>query len=121
MTACMNNELGVSAKAGEVKTLIQYIEDVKQFKIKTLPPDIRYSQEKFSVEGKNIRFGLLGIKNVGEAAAENIVEARKNYGQFESFEDFLSKIDLTTVNKRAIECLCKAGVFDCFSKDKITR
>ena len=119
MTACMNNELGVSAKAGEVKTLIQYIEDVKQFKIKTLPPDIRYSQEKFSVEGKNIRFGLLGIKNVGEAAAENIVEARKNYGQFESFEDFLSKIDLTTVNKRAIECLCKAGVFDCFSKDKL--
>ena len=62
---------------------------------------------------------MLGIKNVGEAAAENIVEARKNYGQFESFEDFLSKIDLTTVNKRAIECLCKAGVFDCFSKDKL--
>ena len=53
---------------------------------------------------------MLGIKNVGEAAAENIVEARKNYGQFESFEDFLSKIDLTTVNKRAIECQNKERI-----------
>lgn len=119
MTACMNNELGVSAKSGEEKKLIQYIEDVKGFGIKTLPPDIRYSQAEFSVEGKNIRFGLLGIKNVGESAAENIVQARKEKGKFESFEDFLLKIDLSVVNKRAIECLAKAGVFDCFGKNKL--
>ena len=115
MTACMNNEIGKSADS----KVIEYIEDVKQFGIKTLPPDIRYSQSKFSVEGKNIRFGLLAIKNVGEGAAENIVEAREKFGKFESFEDFLSKIDLSAVNKRTIECLCKAGVFDCFGKNKL--
>ncbi len=119
MTACMNNELGNSAKSGEVKKLIEYIEDVKNFGIKTLPPDIRYSKEEFSVEGKNIRFGLLGIKNVGENAAENIVKSRQEKGNFESFEDFLDKIDLSCVNRRAIECLCKAGVFDCFGKNKL--
>ena len=115
MTACMNNEIGKSADS----KIIEYIEDVKQFGIKTLPPDIRYSQSKFAVEGKNIRFGLLAIKNVGEGAAENIVEAREKFGKFESFEDFLSKIDLSAVNKRALECLCKAGVFDCFGKNKL--
>ena len=115
MTACMNNEIGKSADS----KIIEYIDDVKQFGIKTLPPDIRYSQSKFSVEGKNIRFGLLAIKNVGEGAAENIVETREKFGKFESFEDFLSKIDLSAVNKRAIECLCKAGVFDCFGKNKL--
>lgn len=114
MTACMNNEIGKSADS----KIIEYIDDVKQFGIKTLPPDIRYSQSEFSVEGKNIRFGLLAIKNVGEGAAQNIVEAREKFGKFESFEDFLSKIDLSAVNKRAIECLCKAGVFDCFGKNK---
>ncbi|WP_372518685.1 DNA polymerase III subunit alpha [Candidatus Ruminimicrobiellum ovillum] len=115
MTACMNNEIGKSADS----KIIEYIDDVKQFGIKTLPPDIRYSQSEFSVEGKNIRFGLLAIKNVGEGAAQNIVEAREKFGKFESFEDFLSKIDLSAVNKRAIECLCKAGVFDCFGKNKL--
>ena len=115
MTACMNNEIGKSADS----KVIEYMEDVKQFGIKTLPPDIRYSQSEFSVEGKNIRFGLLAIKNVGEGAAQNIVEAREKFGKFESFEDFLSKIDLSAVNKRAIECLCKAGVFDCFGKNKL--
>ena len=115
MTACMNNEIGKSADS----KIIEYIDDVKQFGIKTLPPDIRYSQSEFSVEGKNIRFGLTAIKNVGEGAAENIVEARKKFGKFENFEDFLSKIDLSAVNKRAIECLCKAGVFDCFGKNKL--
>ncbi|MCR4663225.1 MAG: DNA polymerase III subunit alpha [Endomicrobiaceae bacterium] len=115
MTACMNNEIGKSADS----KIIEYIDDVKQFGIKTLPPDIRYSQSEFAVEGKNIRFGLLAIKNVGEGAAQNIVEAREKFGKFESFEDFLSKIDLSAVNKRAIECLCKAGVFDCFGKNKL--
>ena len=115
MTACMNNEIGKSADS----KVIEYMDDVKQFGIKTLPPDIRYSQSKFSVEGKNIRFGLLAIKNVGEGAAQSIVEAREKFGKFDSFEDFLSKIDLSAVNKRAIECLCKAGVFDCFGKNKL--
>ncbi len=120
MTALLNSEIGGSkAKAGEVKKLVEYIEDAKEFGIKVLPPDIQFSSPKFTVEGKNIRYGLLGIKNVGESAAEEILKAREKCGKFESFDDFLSKVDLSTVNKKAVESLAKAGTFDGFGKNKL--
>jgi len=120
MTALLNSEVGGSkAKAGEVKKLVEYIEDAKEFGIKVLPPDIQFSSPKFTVEGKNIRYGLLGIKNVGESAAEEILKAREKSGKFESFDDFLSKVDLSTVNKKAVESLAKAGTFDGFGKNKL--
>ncbi|MGE4384354.1 MAG: DNA polymerase III subunit alpha [Endomicrobiaceae bacterium] len=120
MTALLNSEVGGSkAKAGEVKKLVEYIEDAKEFGIKVLPPDIRFSSPKFTVEGKNIRYGLIGIKNVGESAAEEILKAREKCGKFESFDDFLSKVDLSTVNKKAVESLAKAGTFDGFGKNKL--
>lgn len=120
MTALLNAEIGGSkAKAGEVKKLVEYIEDAKEFGIKVLPPDIQFSSSKFSVEGKNIRYGLLGIKNVGESAAEEISKAREKCNNFESFDDFLAKVDLSVVNKKAIESLAKSGTFDSFSKNKL--
>jgi len=120
MTALLNAEIGGSkAKAGEVKKLVEYIEDAKEFGIKVLPPDIQFSSSKFTVEGKNIRYGLLAIKNVGEAAAEEISKAREKFNKFESFNDFLSKVDLSVVNKKAIESLAKSGTFDSFSKNKL--
>lgn len=120
MTAMMNSEVGSSkAKEGEEKKLVSYIEDAKQFGIKVLPPDVQFSEGKFSVEGKNIRYGLVGVKNVGEAPADAIAEARKKHGKFASFEDFLEKVDLTTVNKKTVESLAKAGAFDGFGKNKL--
>lgn len=120
MTAMMNSEIGgAKAKEGEEKKLVSYIEDAKQFGIKVLPPDVQFSEGKFSIEGKNIRYGLIGIKNVGEGPANAISNARKEHKNFTSFDDFLSKVDLTTVNKKTIESLAKAGAFDSFGKDKL--
>lgn len=120
MTALLNSVTGDSkAKPGEVKKLVEYIEDAKNFNIKVLSPDVQFSDPNFSIEGKNIRYGLVGIKNVGQSAAEEISRVRAECKKFESFEDFLSKVDLSTVNKKAIESLAKAGAFDSFGKDKL--
>lgn len=82
--------------------------------IKVLPPDINKSENNFSIEGPAIRFGLSAIKNVGEAAIESILTARKN-GLFVSFKDFLYRVDLRKVNKKTVESLIKAGAFAQFA------
>ncbi|MCH7580962.1 MAG: DNA polymerase III subunit alpha, partial [Chloroflexi bacterium] len=86
--------------------------------IEVIPPDVNESRANFSLEqsegeqgedGESIRFGLRQIKNVGAGAAESIVKERDDNGTFESLEDFCRRIDLKTVNKRALESLAKAG------------
>ena len=72
------------------------------------------SYSKFTVKDDSIRFGLAAIKNVGVNVVEGIVAARKEKGNFESLVDFINKIDLSTINKRAVESLIKAGAFDEF-------
>ena len=69
---------------------------------------------KFTVKGDSIRFGLAAIKNVGWNVVESIVKSRKEKGRFTSLEDLIDKIDLSAVNKRAIESLIKAGALDEF-------
>src|SRR5690606_17615330 len=59
-----------------------------------------------------VRFGLYGIKNVGESAVEHILRERDANGPFDDLFDFCARIDLTVVNKRAVEFLVKAGAFD---------
>jgi DNA polymerase-3 subunit alpha len=73
-------------------------------KIQVLPPDINKSVEGFSIESGSIRFGLAAIRNVGAAAIESIVYARKEC-PFNSFEDFLHRVDLRKVNKVLIKVL----------------
>ena len=67
-----------------------------------------------------IRFGLAAIKGVGEAAVENILQARKEGGRFESFANMLERVDLRAVNRKAIECLIKSGGCDCFGETRAT-
>lgn len=76
------------------------------------PPDINQSFPKFAVEDNGIRFGLAAVKNVGTNVIESIVRSREAKGKFTSLMDFCSKIDMTSVNKRAVESLIKAGAFD---------
>ena len=64
------------------------------------------------VDATTIRFGLSGIKGVGAAAIDNIIEIRKEHGDFTSFHDFMGKTDTRKVNKKVTECLVKAGCFD---------
>ena len=78
-------------------------------------PDINESQKGFAVNKKGeIRFGFSGMKGVGEAAIENIIEEREKHGTFTSIFDLDKKSQQRTVNKKSLESLAYAGAFDCF-------
>lgn len=104
----------LSTELGDTDKTVKYVKEVRRQGIIVNPPDINYSDFKFSVSGEKIFFGLGGIKGVGGAAVEAILEARTGLpGQkFENLEDFFSSVDLRRVNKKVIECLIKAGAFD---------
>lgn len=114
MTALLSAELqGVAGPQREIK-MSQAIEECNRMGIKVLPPDINKSEMNFTIEGASIRFGLSAIKNVGEAAIESILTARKD-GSFSGFKDFLYRVDLRKVNKKTVESLIKAGAFSQFA------
>jgi DNA polymerase-3 subunit alpha len=123
LTALLNNEIGRSVvKDNEESKLVMYLEDAAFFGIEVLPPDVQHSNGEFKIEGKNIRFGLLAVKNVGKGLTESIERARLVDGKIEKFKDwdnFLQRIDLKSTNKKALESLAKAGVFDTFGKCKL--
>jgi DNA polymerase-3 subunit alpha len=81
--------------------------------IEVLPPDVLRSRKEFSVEDGKIRFGLLGVKNVGEGIIEAIVEGRRGRPPADFFE-FIERIDVHHLNKKAIESLIRSGATDCF-------
>ena len=109
IAAMLNSVMGTSEKVAH------YIAFAESLGIQVLPPDINESYSKFTVKGDKIRFGLAAIKNVGFNVVETIVESRSKKGSFESLMDFINKIDLSSVNKRAIESLIKAGALDGFN------
>ncbi|MDR0485903.1 MAG: DNA polymerase III subunit alpha [Elusimicrobiota bacterium] len=119
ITAMLNSEINrTGSRGGEESSMVKYLRDADEFGIAVLPPDVQNSDVKFKIEGRNIRFGLLAIKTVGEGAAQSIVSARKEGGGFKDWDDFLQKVDLKSLNKRALENLAKAGAFDCFGAKK---
>ncbi len=89
-----------------------YIEQCRRMGIPILPPDINASSATFSVDGKAIRFGLAAVRNVGEAAINELETVREKGGAFKSLLDFCSRVDLRIVNKRVVESLIKGGAFD---------
>ena len=110
MTALLSAELqGIAGSQREIK-MAQAIEECRRMEIPVLVPDINSSIQNFKIEEKSIRFGLSAIKNVGQAAIEAILSARKKE-DFKSFKDFLFRIDLRRVNKKTVESLIKAGAF----------
>ncbi len=94
------------------------INDCKKMGIEVLPPDINESFTGFSVvpEKNQIRFGLSAIKNVGIKIVEDIIKERKENGNFTSFDDFLTRVDSQSLNKKSLESLILAGVFDKFKE-----
>ncbi len=88
-----------------------YIDECRRMGIGILPPDINISKDAFSVVGREIRFGLAAVKNVGKGAINNIISARQEEGKFLSLVDFCRRVDLRIVNKRVIESLIKCGAF----------
>lgn len=103
----------LSSYAGRTEQIIKYINTLKESDIAVLPPDVNSSFASFTaVPGEGIRFGLAGIRGVGQGAVEAIVTAREAGGPFSSLNDFIDRVELRCVNKKAIEALIKAGAFD---------
>ena len=98
----------VLSNSTEVK---EYISDAQRFGVSVLPPDINSSNTTFAVDGDNIRFGLLAIKNVGRQFADAVIRERWR-GRFKSFDDFVSRMIDSDINKRTLESMIKCGVFD---------
>ncbi|MGD9680025.1 MAG: DNA polymerase III subunit alpha [Candidatus Obscuribacterales bacterium] len=108
----------LSSVAGEQDKVQGYIAECQTMGINIYPPDVNVSGAEFTADNGSIRFGLSAVKNVGEAAIAEIVQQRESQGKFSSIQDFLTRIDLRVVNKRALEALIKCGA--CLSLE-ITR
>jgi DNA polymerase-3 subunit alpha len=89
-----------------------YLAECRRMGIKVLPPDVNESSWDFTAVGKDIRFGLASVRNVGHNVVDSIVRAREEKGAFKDFADFMRKIDTVACNKKVIESLAKAGGFD---------
>ncbi|HEX4876219.1 MAG TPA: DNA polymerase III subunit alpha [Chitinophagaceae bacterium] len=110
MAAVLNN-------AGSIEKITFFMEECKRMGIKVLGPDINESLKGFAVNNKGeIRFGLGGLKGVGEAAVESIISERHKNGSFTHLFDFIKRINQRTVNKKTLESLAYAGGFDCFTE-----
>lgn len=110
----------LTAESGDKDKITAAVSECRRIGIKVLPPDINASRVDFTVVGAKdslgglaIRFGLSAIKNVGKAAIEAILEARKE-GEFTSFADFVMRVDNRKVNKKVVESLIKVGALGSF-------
>ena len=106
MAALLSSVLGQAGKVAE------YIEECARLEIAVLPPHVNYSGVGFTVVGKNIRFGLQAVKNLGRGVIARMVEERRGGGEFTSFYNFCKRMSGRDFNRRAIESLVKCGALD---------
>ena len=106
MAALMTSVLDNTNKVSE------YILECEKIGIKVLPPSVNESDNRFTVSGENIRFGLLAIKNLGTGLINRLVYERKKSGKFKSFYDFCERMYGKDMNKRALESLIRSGALD---------
>jgi len=104
----------LSSEIGNTDKLPVFMAEAKEMKIDILRPDVNASAVRFMPQEKTIRFGLAGIKNVGEAAAEAIVNEREQNGQFHGLIDFCSRLNSKAVTRKCLETLVRCGAFDSF-------
>jgi DNA polymerase-3 subunit alpha len=102
----------LTSEMADTDKIVKYIEECRAMGIQVLPPDVNESSNDFAVVGDKIRFGLVAVKNVGEAAIQSILASRREQGPFRDLFDFCERVDLRLVNKRVIESLIKCGAFD---------
>tara|TARA_B100001287_G_scaffold27501_1_gene19808 strand:- start:11621 stop:16093 length:4473 start_codon:yes stop_codon:yes gene_type:complete len=109
MAAVLSNNMN------DIKTVTFFMEECNRMGLKVLGPDVNESWYKFAVNEKGeIRFGLGAIKGVGQGPVKNIVNTRKDKGDFSSIFDFVKKVSLKDCNKRVLESLAMGGGFDSF-------
>jgi DNA polymerase-3 subunit alpha len=112
------------AESGDIDKVPEIIHECERMGVKVLPPDINESFKSFAmIAGENgasahIRFGLNGIKNLGENIAEAIYRERKDNGKFKDLQDFLTRVKDKDLNKKSVESLAKCGALDSFGYDR---
>lgn len=89
-----------------------YLNECRRMKIQVLPPDVNESHANFTPVGRDVRFGLTAVRNVGHNVVAGIVAAREEKGRYADFNDFMEKVPALVCNKRVVESLIKAGAFD---------
>ena len=108
----------LTSEVSKPDNVVKYIKECREMGISVEPPDVRTSDSDFTPHGEAIRFGLAGVKNVGQNAIASILQVRSQLVQegktFTSFWDFCERIDLRVMNKRVLESLIKSGALDCF-------
>ncbi|HMH24640.1 MAG TPA: DNA polymerase III subunit alpha [Puia sp.] len=103
--------------AGSIEKITFFMEECKRMGLKVLGPDINESKKGFAVNQRGeIRVGLGGLKGVGEAAVESIIEERQKGSPYVSMFDLIKRVNQRTVNKKTLESLAYAGGFDCFKE-----
>jgi DNA polymerase-3 subunit alpha len=109
----------LTTEAGNHDKLARYIGHCRQLNVPVLPPCVNESYRDFTVVEEGVRFGLAGIKNVGEGAIESILDARSEEGgPYRDVFDFAARIDGRRVNRRVVESLVKCGAFDSLHPDR---
>lgn len=108
----------LSSVAGDQDKTQAYIEEALKYGIKVLPPDINKSFLEYAPDGKNIRFGLASIKQVGEGVIDEIIKEREENGEFKSIYDYIKRLDTKCSNKKTLEGLIKAGAFASIEKSR---
>jgi len=105
----------LSRNLDKIDEITKLQDECKAMGIKVLGPDVNESRRKFSSNAAgNIRFGLAGIKGVGENAVESIITERLKNGPYKDIYDFVERVNLQACNRKAIECMALAGAFDSF-------
>ncbi len=106
----------LTSETGNVAKVVKYINECREMNIRVLPPDVNASEYTFTPVrdelGDAIRFGLGAVKNVGQNAVEAIIKARTELGRFRSIYQFCEHADMTSINRRVMESLIKAGAMD---------
>ena len=106
MTANLIYEMGNKDK------MTQFIQELRSKGYEVLPPDINRSGWEFTPDGSAILYGFGGIKGVGQAAAEHLIDVRNESGPFTSLFDFCERVSSRMVNKRVVDALIRVGAFD---------
>jgi DNA polymerase III subunit alpha len=108
----------LSADLDKTDKIANLIEDCKAMGLEVLPPDINRSVYRFKVEDGAIRYGLGAAKGVGAGAVETLVDARKRLGTFDSLATLCREVDLSRLNRRALETLIRAGACDSLDENR---
>ena len=102
----------LTSYTGKTDKIVHYVSACRHEGIDILPPDINESGTMFTAVKEGVRFGLAGIRGVGEGVAEEIIKERERGGAFKNLHDMVDRVDPGSCNRRVVEALIKAGAFD---------